>query len=406
MDTSANPKYDFLIIGAGIMGLASAYEIKKRLPSASIAVLEKEPEPGLHASGRNSGVLHAGIYYPKGTLKAQICVTGAKQMRDFCEEHKIPWKRNGKVIIAKGEEEREPLKRLFENAKQNGVNVQWLDAQNIKQYEPHANDAIAGMYSPDTSVVNTRVLLQKLCALLKDKGVHFFYGQRFMQVFPRHKKARTYNNHTFHYGYLLNCGGSQADAIARKFGLCRDYVLVPFKGLYRKLRPEKNHLVQGNIYPVPDPKFPFLGVHFTKSVEGTVYVGPTAIPALGRENYGILSGMRVQESIGIFWHLANLFLKDKQNFRGLVFNEVQMYLKPNFVKAAQKLVPDIKFSDVVPCHKVGIRPQLINIKQGKMEMDFIIETTPDSLHVLNAISPAFTSAFSFAELIVNKINQN
>lgn len=393
--------FDFAIVGAGIVGLAVAFELKKRHPGASIVVLEKEAALGKHASGRNSGVLHSGIYYGPDTLKARVCSRGAARMMDFAEEQGIPYRRSGKVIIATGEQDLPTVERLLQNARDNGIRAEKLDEKGIKDIEPRANPYRAGIYSPDTAVIDSRAVLEKLHALLVRSGVCFVLDQVITDVAEKERQLFT-STGKYSYGYVFNCAGANADRIARKFGLGRDYTLVPFKGLYYTLRPERAHLVRSNIYPVPDISLPFLGVHLTRVISDEVYAGPTAIPALGRENYGVFRGIRPGEGIRIGWQLARLYLRNQNNFRHLVHSEMERYRKANFLEAVRRLVPDIRADDLVPSKKVGIRPQLVNLRTRKLEMDFVVESAPSSLHVLNAISPAFTSSFAFAEMLVDR----
>lgn len=396
------PSFDFVIVGAGIVGLATAFELKKRYPRATIAVLEKEPAIGRHASGRNSGVLHSGIYYGADTLKAKVCSKGAFRMMDFAEEHGIPCRRSGKVIIATCEQDLPAIERLLQNAKDNGIRAEELDEKGVKEIEPYAHPCRAGIYSPDTAVIDSRAVLERLRGLLAQSGVRFDFNQAVTDV-SEQGESLSASSGKYSYGYLFNCAGAGADLIARKFGLCRDYTLLPFKGLYYKLRKERANLVRSNIYPVPDISLPFLGVHLTRVISDDVYAGPTAIPAFGRENYGVLQGIRPGEGVKIGWQLARLYGRNQNNFRHLVHSEIRKYGKAHFLEAARRLVPDITADDLLPCGKVGIRPQLVNLRTQKLEMDFVIESTPSSLHVLNAISPAFTSAFAFSELLVERI---
>lgn len=396
-----NNTFDFVIVGAGIVGLTVARELRKRHPAASIVILEKEQDAGLHASGRNSGVMHSGIYYGSSTLKAKVCSTGAARMGEFAAEHGIAYNRSGKVIIATSEQDLPVVERLLNNAKENGIKAERLDESGVRAIEPHATPYKAGIYCPDTAVIDSKAVVKKLRELLEQAGVLFKFSSPVIRVMPQSKTVVT-PGATYLYGYLFNCAGASADIVAKKFGLGMEYTLIPFKGIYYKLRPEKNHWVRSNIYPVPDVNQPFLGVHLTRVISGDVYVGPTAIPAFGRENYGILKGMELGESLKIGSELIGMYLENQQNFRLLVHTEIKKYLKPYFVDAARKLMAELTADDLIACDKVGIRPQLVNVRKKSLEMDYIIEQTPSSLHVLNAISPAFTSSLAFAEWIVDK----
>jgi len=388
-------------VGAGIVGLTVARELLNRFPQSSISVLEKEDDIGKHASGRNSGVMHSGVYYGSTTLKAKVCSLGAARMRDFAAEHGIACQRVGKVIIATSANELPTLDRLLVNARNNGVNAERLDEQGIKQIEPAASPYEAGIYCPDTAVIDSNAVIQKLRSLLLQSGVKFYYGSLITSVTPSEKLVVTRNGE-FTYGFLYNCAGAGADIVAKKFGFASDYTLVPFKGIYYKLKAHQTDLVKGNIYPVPDIELPFLGVHLTRVISGDVYVGPTAIPALGRENYGILKGIKLAEGFSIGRNLLTMYKENKENFRKLVHEEMKKYYKPSFVVAARKLCNQIQASDLESCNKVGIRPQLINTKSRTLEMDYIVEKGPDTLHVLNSISPAFTSSLAFNEWIVDQ----
>lgn len=394
-------EYDYLIIGAGIVGLAVARELKSREPNSKICVLEKEAKAGVHASGHNSGVLHCGIYYSADSLKARVCANGARLMREFAAAQNLPIRASGKVIIATSEEELPTLDKLMTNAKNNGVRAELRDAKGIKEIEPNAAPYQAGIYAPDTAVVDSALVTERVAELLSKQDVQIFYHECVKSIDPARREVETRNNR-YRYSYLFNCAGAYADTIAHFFGLGKDYALVPFKGLYFKLRSEKSSLVNGNIYPVPDVRMPFLGVHLTKGVSGDVYVGPTAMPALGREHYGMMKGIDPIESAKVFKYLAELYIANAQSFRALVHQSAVNYLKSFFVHSARKLMPALSGRDLIPSGKVGIRPQLVNVLKKRLEMDYVIETTDSSLHVLNSISPAFTSAFAFAKVILDR----
>ena len=391
--------YDYLIVGAGIVGLTVAHELKARFPTARIGVMDKEADAGMHASGRNSGVLHSGIYYSSDTLKAKVCAVGAKRMMDFAREHAIPYSKSGKVIVAKSEKELPTVERLLRNASENGIRAWRIDEKELREIEPHAAPGPAAIYSPDTAVIDSRAVVKRLTELLEQQGVRFLWRHGFRKNGPPGEVVTDQGR--LSYGYLFNCAGAYADVVAKNFGLANDYALVPFKGIYWKLRPEAEYLVRANIYPVPDIDLPFLGVHLTRVISGDVYVGPTAIPALGRENYGLIQGIRPLEAMGVGYRLAEMYMSNRFNFRRMAHLELSKYLKHNFLTAAQRLMPSIISEDMIPTPKAGIRPQLVNLREGKLEMDYIFQHTDRSTHVLNAISPAFTSSFAFAEMIVN-----
>ena len=392
---------DFLIIGAGIIGLTIAWEVKKRHPASTVTILEKELKVGLHASGRNSGVLHSGIYYGSNTLKAKVCSSGAKKMQEFADEHNIPYNRSGKIIIATSERDLPTVDLLLKNAKDNDRRAERIDEQEIKKIEPYATPYQTGIYSPNTAVIDSKSVVCKLYSLLQDKGVKFKLGVTLLEKNDNDGVVMT-SSGSMSYGYLFNCAGANADRVAKLFNRGLAYTMIPFKGIYYKLRPESNYLLNSSIYPVPDINLPFLGVHLTKVIGGDVYVGPTAIPAFGRENYGIIKGVELSEGVNIGSELINMYLHNQHNFRFLVHTEVRKYFKPWFIKSAQKLMAGLKKEDLVLSNKVGIRPQLVNVKTKSIEMDYIIEQTEKSTHILNSISPAFTSSFAFSKWIVDR----
>jgi (S)-2-hydroxyglutarate dehydrogenase len=396
--------YDFIIAGAGIIGLTTAYELKKQFPFASISILEKENKPGMHASGRNSGVLHSGIFYAIDSLKAQLCSKGALRMRNFAAEHKIHCERKGKIIIATSEDQLPTVELLLQNAKENNICAERLDEQSAKEIEPNANPYKVGIHSPDTSVIDSLGVLSKLYDLLIGDGVNIFFNQDVIKVRPAENCLYSQNN-KYNYGRFINCAGANADIIAHQFGVGREYALLPFKGTYYKLRDQAKYLIKNSVYPVPDVSLPFLGIHLTRVISGDIYVGPTAIPAFGRENYGILEGVKLSEGFKIGWGTATMYLRNNQNFRRLVHTEIRKYHKANFLKETRKLVPRVMYDDLIPSDKVGIRPQLVNLREQKLVMDFLIEQTTTSIHVLNAISPAFTCSFAFAELLVARLSK-
>jgi len=394
-------KYDILIVGAGIIGLTLVLRLKEKYPNAKIAILEKEDKLGMHASGRNSGVLHSGVYYDNDSLKAKLCSKGAMLMRAFASENNIKCNKSGKVIIATNDQEVKVIDQLYLNACKNKIKVTKITEDKVRKIEPYAGVHKYGLYINDTAVIDSKGVIDRLYFLLKNLGVHFFLKNQVVNIDEKIKVVTT-NCSKVSYGFLFNCAGAYADQIARTVGLSTNYRLIPFKGIYHKLSHEKNYLVNSNIYPVPDMSLPFLGVHLTRVASGDVYVGPTAIPAFGRENYGILNGISLNEGMITAWELSRMYLSGNDGFRQLAHHEFKKYLKKHFVESAKILVPDIRSQDLIESSKVGIRPQLINIKTRKLEMDFIVEQTSSSIHVLNAVSPAFTCSFSFADMLCEK----
>lgn len=386
-----------LICGGGILGLTIARELVAR-GCDRITILEKEAAVGKHASGRNSGILHAGVYYTPESAKARYCLNGNFLMREYCKANGLPLVESGKVVVASSPEQLATLRELYSRAIKNGAKVDLIDEKQLAEIEPQAKTVQQAIFSHYTAVVDPRRILDCLRDELKASGKVTIL---FNTAFIGHEKSgeALTSQGPISYQRLINAAGAYSDKIAHAFGVGRQYMLIPFKGVYRQLRPEKTSMVNGSIYPVPDIRNPFLGIHFTKGVKGDVYLGPTAIPAFGRENYGILQGLD-SESLGIMARDLVLLIKN-QKFRAIAFDEPRKYIFKYFFEDARKLVKTLSPEDIMPCSKVGIRPQLINLETNELVMDFLIEKGENSLHVLNAISPAFTSSMAFAKMIAD-----
>jgi len=391
---------DFIIIGAGILGLSTALKLLNAYPNSKISILEKEDSVGEHASGRNSGVLHSGIYYPPDSLKAKLCGQGAKAMLAYCQEHNLPWNKLGKVIIPTRIEDEDTLRMLYERGLVNGVSVEWLDEAQLAELEPLTRTATGrALLVPETTVVDPKAIMRHLHQTLATRGVTFYFNACCEHVDVKTKTVRA-GALSWHYQHLINTAGLYADKIAQACGLNHRYTMLPFKGLYYEIKPESNIDINHLIYPVPDMNVPFLGVHFTKNVSGKVYVGPTAVPALGREQYRGMKDFNIKETMPVLYHLLKQYRKNEQGFRNYTHREVLNFLKPKFVNTARTLMPNLTSSDLALSGKVGIRAQLLDILSCRLVMDFLIEQTDNETHVLNAVSPAFTSAFGFSDYVV------
>jgi L-2-hydroxyglutarate oxidase LhgO len=387
---------DVVIVGGGIVGLSLAREIAAR-GIGEVLVLEKEDELGRHASGRNSGVLHAGIYYAPDSRKAKTCLAGNLLMRTYCKEKGLPLLECGKVIVARDEAELPVLDELARRATANGARVEMLDEKSLAEIEPAARTVKSALWSRMTAVVDPKEVLRSLRADLEAGGrVRIRTGVEVLAAAGPSSVKTTVGE--VGYGRLVNAAGAYCDRVARMFGVGEHYRLIPFKGIYRKLRKGARLVVNGNIYPVPDPRNPFLGVHFTRSVHGDVYLGPTAIPAFGRENYGILAGVD-GDAPRIAFEDAVLFFRNA-GFRSVALSEPKKYLPAYLHRDAARLVHGFDPSEVESAEKVGIRPQLVDWRTKALLMDFIVEESGASLHVLNPISPAFTSAMELARQVV------
>ncbi|WP_428567547.1 MAG: L-2-hydroxyglutarate oxidase [Solidesulfovibrio sp. DCME] len=387
------------IVGSGILGLTLARELLAR-GEDGIIVCDKEPGPGRHASGRNSGVLHAGIYYAPDSLRAKTCLTGNRRMRAYCRERGLPLSACGKVIVTRDPSELPGLLALRDKAQANGATVRLVDEKELAAIEPRAITHGQALFSPETAVVDPKAILAALAKDVTATGrAKILWGTK--AIGPNALGRLVTSAGEIAYDRLVNVAGAYADKLCRAYGLGAGYQLVPFKGVYRKLRPQAAHLVRGNIYPVPDPRNPFLGVHFTRGVSGEVYIGPTSIPAFGRENYGLLSGLDA-EAFSIALRDAVLFAVNP-GFRSVALSEPRKYRFRHFFADASRLLRGLSPEDVVPAAKVGIRPQLVDLRKNTLVSDYVLERGPRELHVLGAISPAFTSSMAIAPYLADRL---
>jgi len=393
-------KCDFLVIGAGVIGVSIARELCRR-HRAKVVVIEKETSAGQHASGRNSGVLHAGVYYKAGTLKARLCIEGNRRMREYCRMKGIPLNDNGKVIVARTSAELPALRELYARSVANGVRVDMIDTQALKDIEPCAKTVEQALYVKDTAVVNPQRVMAAVVADAIQEGVEFQLGCAWHSC-EGADLANT-SQGRIAYGHLVNCAGLFADKIAHQFDVGRHYRILPFRGQFYRLRPESKVQVCGNIYPVPDLRNPFLGVHFTRRPEGEVTVGPSALPLLGREQYRGLAGANASDGLAMIKYLLRLFGRNRDHFRSIAWRELAKISRSGFYREAKGLAVGFEPGDLLTGKEPGIRAQLVDIRTAELLNDFVIEPGPRSTHVLNAVSPAFTSAVPFAEYVVDMI---
>ncbi|MEM9686652.1 MAG: L-2-hydroxyglutarate oxidase, partial [Bacteroidota bacterium] len=389
--------YDYLVIGAGIMGLTIAYELRIKHPEKTIAILEKEADVALHASGRNSGVLHAGFYYSSDSLKARFTVSGNKLMKAFCHKHGIPVNACKKVVVASGKEEVEVLYELEQRGKKNGVDVMLIDEEELQTIEPNAKTYEKALYSPSTATVNPVEVCQKLKELLLKHSVDFYFNTKYKK---RKRNTVTAGRQKFQAGFIINAAGLYADVIAKDFGFSKDFTILPFKGLYLKYNGD-DMPISTNIYPVPNAINPFLGVHYTLTANNHIKIGPTSTPAFWRENYNGFQNFNAKECLQILYYELRLFFTNSFHFRTLTLSELKKYNKKHFIRLAQKLTKTSRpegFNQWLP---PGIRAQLLHKKTLELITDFVIEGNCKSLHLLNAVSPAFTCSFALAKFIVN-----
>lgn len=397
---SSEYSQDFLIIGAGIIGLTIAHELRRRYPKATITVLEKEPELGRHSSGRNSGVLHSGIYYPPDSYKARFSAEGRKALTAFCKEYKLPFRRIGKILLPVRKEDDAQLRILYERGSKNGVRVSWLDEHGLAELEPEARSATGrALFIPATSIADPKAVLNKLAEILTKRRVAIHKEVSITTVNPSARQIKTTLGQ-YSYGLLINAAGLHADIVAHSFNTGADYTLLPFKGIYWKLDPNAGIHINHLVYPVPDLRVPFLGVHSTTNTEGAIYFGPTAVPAFGRENYRGFENVSVLELAGFLKILGFQFLTGRDGFRRLAWQEGRRYFKRWFTEAARAIFPRLEQKHLKSCDKVGIRAQMYHKPSGQLANDFVIQREQASVHILNAISPAWTCSFPFAEMVV------
>ena len=390
--------FDFVVIGGGIVGLSTARALLERHPGARLAVLEKEGGWARHQTGHNSGVIHSGIYYKPGSLKARFCLEGARALVEFCRERGIEYEICGKIIVATEPGELQLLDDLHERGLKNGLAVEKLDPKQLKEAEPHAT-GLAGLSVPSTGIVDYTRVANAFATLVEEKGGQLRTGTRVQSVSETGSAVEVRTNRgVIRARTLVNCAGLHSDRVARLCGVDPGTKIVPFRGEYYELRSEKRYLVKNLIYPVPNPNFPFLGVHFTRSVEGMVEAGPNAVLGLAREGYKktdfVLKDFVEELTYPALWRLA------RTNWRTGVGEIHRSLSKKAFVRGLQKLVPEVQAGDIVPI-AAGVRAQALT-KEGKLVDDFLISEGENSIHVLNAPSPAATASIPIGEEIARR----
>lgn len=389
--------YDYLVIGGGIIGLNIALEIQKKESTCKIILIEKEAEVGMHSSGRNSGVLHAGFYYSADSLKAKFTREGNKAMHEFCKQRNLAINECAKVVIATNEEELEGLEELKRRGDKNEVELSWLSEEELSQKYPNIKTYKKALFSPTTATVDPKEVTKEFARLAKQQGITLLTNTKYLKKVDDFTVATTQGNITCKK--LINCAGLYADKIAKEYGFAKNYIIIPFKGIYLK---DKKNLSQlhTNVYPVPNLANPFLGVHYTLTVKDEAKIGPTAIPAFWRENYKGFSNFKFGEFVQILFFEAKLFFTNAFGFRKLAFSEVKKYLKSHLLGLAKNLTKDMNFKGYKEWSTPGIRAQLLDTNTLELVQDFVVQSDEKSVHVLNAVSPAFTSSIPFAKWVV------
>jgi len=391
---------DFLIIGGGIVGINVAREIKKKFSDARVILIEKEKECAEHASGRNSGVLHAGFYYTADSLKAKFTRLGNQLMTQYCDAKKLPINKCGKLVVAKDQNDLPQLDELLKRAGDNHVMLESISESDARKIEPRVRTFERALFSPTTSSVDPVQVTLSMKQDAINEGVQIHTGVAYLKRLEGgdiQTSAGTYSA-----GYTVNSAGLYADKIALDYGFSKDYRILPFKGIYL-YSAESTGSLRTHIYPVPDLRNPFLGVHFTVTANGHSKIGPTAIPALWREQYSGFNRFKSDEFLEIIFREAGLFLNAGFDFRALALDEIRKYSRARMVALASVLLTGVKREDYRKWGRPGIRAQLVNIKRRKLEMDFVIQGDKRSLHILNAVSPGFTCAIPFAQYVCGQI---
>jgi L-2-hydroxyglutarate oxidase LhgO len=390
-------KADFLIVGGGLVGLALAHHLGRRFPGARAVVLEKEADLCTHQSGRNSGVIHSGIYYKPGSLKAVNCRKGKEALERFCRDNDIPFDRCGKIIVATGPAELPRLEALYERGKQNGVRCEVIGREKMHDREPHAA-GIRAIHVPETGIVDYRRVCQRLGELIAAAGGTILTGQKVVRAGADGRESWAATADAEYRGrYLFNCAGLYSDRVARLCGVRPRAQIIPFRGEYYLLRPEARHLCRGLIYPVPDPQFPFLGVHFTKMIDGRVECGPNAVLALAREGYA-----KTQVVWRDLWEIARhpgMRRLARRYWKTGLAEVLRSLSKTWYVHSLQRLVPAVRKRDLLP-RAAGIRAQAV-LDDGSLVDDFVVERHQNTIHVINAPSPAATACLAIGEQVAS-----
>jgi len=396
----ADREIDLLIIGAGIVGLATALEITQRFPGMRLVIVEKEDRVAAHQTGHNSGVIHSGLYYRTGSLKARNCVAGAASMKRFCQQNEVPFEECGKLVVATSPEEVPRLEQLHQRGIANGVpGLRMLNRDQFREIEPHC-DGISGLHVPTTGIVDYTQVAQKYAELIERAGGEIVFRAKVVAL----REDGNYNvvetgAGTFRARYVINCAGLYSDAITRMAGVQTDLEIIPFRGEYYEVKPDRRHLIKSLIYPVPDPRFPFLGVHFTRRVNGSVEAGPNALLAFRREGYtGTLPDLSEAMEMLRFPGFRKMA---KKYWRMGWAEQYRSWVKTAFVKSLQKMVPELTESDLAPGGS-GVRAQAVD-KNGNLVDDFYFVHSKQMIHVCNVPSPAATASLEIGREIVDML---
>jgi len=395
-------EYDLIIIGGGIVGLSTAMQLKSFYKNKNILLLEKEDQLSSHQTGHNSGVIHAGVYYEPGSLKAKFCKAGLEETVKFCSKHQIPYEQCGKLIVATNEKEVARMQNLFERCKKNGLNPVILDKKQLLELEPNIT-GLAAIKVTETGIVDYVSMANKMAKEFLSNGGEIKLNSKITELKEEkdHVQIQTRNGNKFKAKFLIACAGLQSDRIAKLMGLKIDFQIIPFRGDYYQLNKRHNTIVKHLIYPIPDPAYPFLGVHLTKMIDGSVTVGPNAVLNFSREGYGKINfSLRDSKQMFSFSGFWKLILKSWRPGLTEIYSSLN---KNKYLKVCQKYCPSLKLVDLEP-YRSGVRAQAVS-KNGELIHDFLVEETRRSLHVCNAPSPAATSSLPIGKYIVELVDK-
>jgi len=388
---------DVLIVGAGIVGLSIGIALLQEEKGLKVLIIDKEPAAGVHASGRNSGVLHAGFYYSPDSLKAKFCREGNLELRKLCRENSIPIQECGKVVVSRNSEEDGRLDLLYSRGLSNGVELELREKSELSKFEPLAVTHQRFLWSPNTAISDPRAVTRAMVSKFEGLGGELSYGQRIK--LQRAQDGVSAKN--IRAKYVINAAGAQSDRLAKELGLAKRYAMVPFMGVYRAVSSDYLPLKR-LVYPVPHPINPFLGVHFTLTLDGKVKIGPTAIPILGREQYSLFEGWSLSDIGQAITATKALIKGESHKFGEILKSELPKLRESSLVRESALLVPGAMSIRRWQKKPPGIRSQLVDIKTGKLEQDFIVENFENSTHILNAVSPGWTSALPFGRWVAQE----
>jgi L-2-hydroxyglutarate oxidase LhgO len=397
--TMVNREFDCIIIGAGIVGISFGLAILERNPNKKVLIIDKELKPGIHASGRNSGVLHAGFYYSPDSLKAKFCRLGNMELKNFCKENEIPILETGKVVVCQTKSDVTRLEELYRRGSANGVDIEILDSSNLDKIEPAAKTIDKFIWSPTTAVGNPKVVITKLAEKFVKNGGQFQFNRSVKLVSTKDEVLIETIDGTYSAVSIVNSAGAYAANLAKQVNVGNQYVCLPFLGAYKKSK-----LVDSNpkrlVYPVPNPVNPFLGVHTTNTLNGEIKIGPTAFPVIGKEQYKLGNGFSRSELSEFYKASKALFKSDSVDLIGLAKEEfIKLFTKP-LLNRTTKLSSSLDTNKQWSKYPAGIRAQIINLETNAIEMDYIVKADKNVVHILNAVSPGWTSAIPFTRWVV------